>query len=125
MWTLIQKDASRACFRYIVSSSMPVRFCNMECVEPMRNDDMAVVWTFAGSLITVKLLTSLLILYHFPSWHTLVLVLALSVVWFVPPFYYFSRHSQGHFRLLRGRARRNELLRQEWEVDEPAVRNRS
>lgn len=84
----------------------------------MTNNDMAVVWTFVGSLITVKLLTSLLILYYFPSWHTLVLVLALSVVWFVPPFYYFTRHSRNRYRLLRVRLRRNELLRQEWEVEE-------
>lgn len=84
----------------------------------MSNKDMAVVWTFAGSLITVKLVTSLMILYYFPSWHTLVLVVALSVVWFVPPVYYFTHYSRSNFRLVRARVRRQELLRQEWEVEE-------
>lgn len=91
----------------------------------MTNNDMAVVWTFVGSLMTVKLLTSLLILYHFPSWHTLMLVVALSVAWFVPPIWYFSRHSQSRYRLLRARVRRNELLRQEWEVEETRAGHRS
>ena len=84
----------------------------------MTNNDMAVVWTFVGALATVKLLTSIMILYYFPSWHTLVLVLALSVVWLIPPIYYFTRNPRGRYRLLRARARRNELLRQEWEVEE-------
>ncbi|CAN5164513.1 hypothetical protein BH24CHL1_BH24CHL1_19860 [soil metagenome] len=91
----------------------------------MTNNDMAVVWTFVGSLATVKLLTSIMILYYFPSWHTLVLVLALSVVWIVPPFYYFTRHSRGRYRLLRARVRRNELLRQEWEVEETQPQSRA
>lgn len=85
----------------------------------MTNKDMSVVWAFVGSLATVKLLTSIMILYYFPSWHTLILVLALSVVWIVPPIYYFTRNPRGRYRLLRARVRRNELLRQEWEVEEP------
>lgn len=84
----------------------------------MSKGDKQVVWAFVGSLFAVKFLTSLLVLYYFPSWHTLLIVVALSFFWFVPPIYYFSTHSKGHIRLLKARARRKELLRQEWDVEE-------
>lgn len=90
----------------------------------MNKNDMAIVWTFIGSLVTLKLLTSIMILYFFPSWHTVLLVVVLSVVWFVPPVYYLTRHSQGRFRLIRARVRRNELLRQEWNVEETTTTRR-
>lgn len=90
----------------------------MDGIALMTNNDMSVVWAFVGSLATVKLVTSIMILYYFPSWHTLILVLALSVVWIVAPLYYISRNPRGRYRLLRARVRRNELLRQEWDVEE-------
>ncbi len=90
----------------------------------MTDDDMAVLWTFVGSLVAVKLITSLLILYHFPSWHSVMLVVMLSVIWFVPPLYYLVRNPRARYRLLRARARRHKLLRQEWEVEEPQHRHR-
>jgi hypothetical protein len=90
----------------------------------MSHDDKTVVWTFVGSLVTVKLVTSVVILFYFPSWHTLLLVVALSVAWFLPPLLYLMSRSPGKYRLLRGRARRRELLRQEWNVEERTPRNK-
>jgi hypothetical protein len=84
----------------------------------MSKEDQTVVWAFVGSLLTVKLVTSILVLYYFPSWHTLVLVVAFSVLWFVPPIAYFGIHSQRRYRLVKVRLRRKELLRQEWETEE-------
>jgi hypothetical protein len=86
---------------------------------------MAVVWTFVGSLAALKFLTSIMILYYFPSWHTLVLVLALSVAWIVLPFYYIARNPRSRYRLLRARVRRNELLRQEWDVEGSETRRQA
>lgn len=87
-------------------------------------EDRAVVWAFVGSLVTVKLVTSIMILYYFPSWHTLLLVVALSIVWFLPPIFYLGMHSKAHARLVRARMRRRELLRQEWDVGEESHKSR-
>jgi hypothetical protein len=93
-------------------------------MNAVSHEDKTVVWTFVGSLITVKLVTSVVILYYFPSWHTLLLVGALSVAWFLPPVMYLMSKSPGRYRLLRARARRRELVRQEWNVEERTPSNR-
>jgi hypothetical protein len=94
----------------------------------MSKEDKTVVWAFVGSLATVKLLTSILILYYFPSWHTLGLVVILSLFWIAPPLYYLGlyvkRYSDGRYRLIRARRRRKELVRQEWEIEDPKVNRR-
>jgi hypothetical protein len=84
----------------------------------MSKEDKSVVLAFVASLATVKLVTSIMIVYFFPSWHTVMLTVALSLVWFVPPIIYLADRSPGRYRLIRGRMRRQELLRQEWEVEE-------
>lgn len=84
----------------------------------MSKEDRSVIWAFVGSLATVKLVTSIMILYYFPSWHTLLLVVALSIAWFIPPIFYLGIHSRARARLVRARMRRKELLRQEWDIAE-------
>lgn len=84
----------------------------------MTKDDMSVIWAFVASLFMIKIVTSVMIFYIFPSWHTFLLLVLLSVIWFVVPVAYFSRNSRHRFRLLRARARRKQLLQQEWEVEE-------
>ena len=84
----------------------------------MTNEDKSVVWAFVGSLVTIKLFTSVMVLYYFPSWHTLMLVVALSIAWFIPPFFYLGLHTHRRYRLVKVRLRRKELMRQEWDVEE-------
>ena len=91
----------------------------------MTNDDMSVVWSFIGALFAFKFVTSIFILYYFPSWHTVLFLAVLSTAWFVPPIYYLARNPRGRFRLLRARVRRGELLRQEWEVEEHHPQHRA
>lgn len=91
----------------------------------MSDDDRAVLWAYVGALSVFKVVTSIFILYYFPSWHTLLFVIALSVMWFAVPVYYVVRNPRGRYRLFRARIRRNELLRQEWEVEEPSARHRT
>lgn len=91
---------------------------NLIVNQRMTDEDKSVVWAFVGSLMTVKLVTSILILYYFPTWHALVLVVALSLLWFVPPVAYLATTSQMKYRLFKVRLRRKELLRQEWDVGE-------
>lgn len=90
----------------------------------MSNEDKQVVWAFVGSLMTAKLVTSILILYYFPSWHSLMLVVVLSLVWFIPPIAYLGHRSQGRYRLVKTRLRRKQLLRQEWDVGEESHKSR-
>lgn len=90
----------------------------------MSKEDKSVVLAFLYSLVTVKVVTSIMIVYFFPSWHTVMLSVVLSLVWFVPPILYFANLSPGKYRLFKGRMRRAELLRQEWEVEEPTATHR-
>lgn len=80
---------------------------------------------FIGSLATVKLVTSIMIVYYFPSWHTVMLTVVLSIIWFGPPLFYLADRSPGKYRLFRGRMRRKELVRQEWHVEEKTTSHRS
>lgn len=83
----------------------------------MHNEDLTVVWAFAGALFMVKFVTSIMILYYFPSWTTFMLLILLSIAWFIPPLFYLMHNPKGRYRLWRARVRRRELLRQEWHVE--------
>jgi hypothetical protein len=64
-----------------------------------------------------KLVTSLLILYFFPSWHALIVILGLSVPWIIAGVWYSGFYARVRLRLLRMRALRKRLLYEEWHVD--------
>jgi hypothetical protein len=69
-------------------------------------------------LTSFKIITSLLILYFFPSWEAVILVLGLSALWIYIGIWWGGLHSALRLRLVRARIRRNELIRQEWQLDE-------
>ena len=81
------------------------------------DDSRATLIIHIATLGGFKIVTSILILYFFPSWEALVVVLGLSVPWIVAAIWYFGVYSRVHLRLVRVRARRKELVRQEWNVD--------
>jgi Na+-driven multidrug efflux pump len=81
------------------------------------DDGRAVLTAMIMTVVSFKLITSLLIFYFFPSWHTLMFLLALSVSWIIAGVYYGGVYSRVKYRLLRARARRRRLIHQEWHVD--------
>lgn len=64
-----------------------------------------------------KLVTSIMIIWFFPSWEAVLVVLGLSVPWIIAAIWFGGIYSRIRLRLVRVRLRRKELLRQEWHVD--------
>lgn len=85
--------------------------------EPARDDVRATLWGMALTLIGFKIVTSVLILWYFPSWNAVLIVVALSSLWILPLLYLVPRHVSVRQRLWRMRLRRRELVRQEWKVE--------
>lgn len=74
---------------------------------------LAMVWSLAG----FKLIMSIMILWTWPTWHSFVIVLALSVPWVLLFMSWAGLLARMRARLHRARARRAELLAQEWYLD--------
>jgi len=70
-----------------------------------------------ATLGVFKIVTSIMILYFFPSWHALLVVIGLSIPWVLGGCWYAGFYSRIKLRLIRVRARRKKLLYQEWHVD--------
>ncbi len=83
----------------------------------MEDDDRLILLTFVWTLVAFKLITSIMVLFFFPSVEALVVVLALSVPWVIGGFIYFGFYTRVKMRLVRVRARRRKLIYQEWNVD--------
>jgi hypothetical protein len=81
------------------------------------DDERAILTTMIMTVVSFKLITSVMVLYFFPSLHTLILVLALSVMWIVAGAIYGGIYSRVKLRLLRARAKRRHLVYKEWHVD--------
>lgn len=81
------------------------------------DDTRAILIAHIATLGGFKFATSILILYFFPSWHALIMILALSVPWIVAGCWYFGVYSRVRLRLVRGRMRRGAMVHKEWHVD--------
>jgi hypothetical protein len=68
-------------------------------------------------LVGFKVVTSLLVLVFFPSLETALVVVGLSVMWLLAAGWWAASHARAPARLLRARARRRRLIRQEWRAD--------
>jgi hypothetical protein len=77
----------------------------------------ATIVTHVATIGVFKLVTSILVLYYFPSWHAVSVILAVSVPWIVAGVWYFGLYTRIRVRLVRGRMRRRALMHQEWHVD--------
>lgn len=81
------------------------------------DDSRTALITQIATFGAFKVVTSVLILWFFPSWEALLVVLGLSVPWIIGAVWYFGIASTVRLRLIRVRAKRKELLRQEWRLD--------
>uniref|UniRef100_A0A831T6Z3 Uncharacterized protein n=1 Tax=Thermorudis peleae TaxID=1382356 RepID=A0A831T6Z3_9BACT len=75
------------------------------------------IW-FIGILVAFKLWTVLLIVIYSSRWETVQFLLANHVLWFVSGAVLLWGPALFWARLLRLRARRRELIRSEWEVED-------
>lgn len=99
----------------IVGKPPPARTTRVR--EPAGEDVRATLWGMALTLIGFKIVTSVLILWYFPSWNALFIVIALSSLWFLPLAYLVPRHVSIRQRIWRMRLKRRELMHQEWNID--------
>lgn len=91
----------------------------------MDDETRSVLIAQVVTLGVFKIVTSILILFYFPSWHALIVILALSVPWIAAGVWYGGVVSRVKMRLMRGRMRRKQLLHQEWNLDTPKTTKRS
>ena len=91
--------------------------CRRRYTCTMDDDSRTILIAHIATLGGFKVVTSVLILYYFPSWEAVLIVCGLSVPWFVAAIWYFGLVTRVRLRLMRVRARRAQLLHQEWNVD--------
>ena len=83
----------------------------------MDDDARTVLIAHIATFVGFKIVTSILIIYYFPSWGAVLVVAGLSVPWVVAAIWYFGLISHIKLRLIRVRAKRKRLIHQEWNVD--------
>lgn len=66
----------------------------------------------------VKLLASIITLYHWPNWYTVLAIAALSIPWILAGLYFLGRSGWLRYRFWQYRHLRRRLLHEEWNVDE-------
>lgn len=82
----------------------------------MEEIDRAVIrWTI-WTILGFKIVTSLMVLWVFPSWGAVGLVSALSVPWFVAGALWLRRWIERAMLRRRIRARRAQLIASEWDA---------
>lgn len=79
-------------------------------------------WVFFGILLGFKLWTLLLVLIVAATWDTVEFILATHVLWITVGAFLLWAPVLFWVRLMRVRARRRELLRAEWEVEDTPAR---
>ena len=85
--------------------------------SPGHDDVRTTLIGMAIAVIMFKVVTSVMIIWFFPSWQAVALVVALNTLWFVPVLYYVPRHAHIRYRLWNVRLRRKQLLAEEWRMD--------
>ena len=86
------------------------------------DDDRASVWAFVWTLFAFKLATVALMLYHQRSAVSDAVIVATTWYWFPLLGVLATAPIAFHIRLRKARARREELLRSEWMLDEDEAR---
>jgi hypothetical protein len=81
-------------------------------------DDRRAMYAYFGILLGFKIFTLIVILWLTSSWQAVVFVVASHVMWLAIGAILIAGPATFWARLLRGRAKRQHLLRQEWHVEE-------
>jgi len=82
------------------------------------DDDRRAMYAYFGILIAFKIFTLIVILWLTASWQSAVFLIASHVLWIAVALVIFAGPAAFWARLMRGRAKRRQLIRQEWHVEE-------
>lgn len=66
----------------------------------------------------VKLFASILTLYHWPNWYTVLAIIVLSIPWVIGGAWYLGRSGWFRYRYWQYRHLRRRLIHEEWNVGE-------
>ncbi|MGH2364210.1 MAG: hypothetical protein ACRDGF_01645 [Chloroflexota bacterium] len=76
--------------------------------------EKAAMWTYVGVLVAFKIVTAIFILYYTHAFAVIAILLLLHLPWVVGAIALFGAPGTYWLRLVRVRARRKELIRQEF-----------
>lgn len=93
------------------------RRCRLEIMET--EDDRRAMYAYIGILLAFKIFTLIVILWLTSSWEAVVFVVASHVLWLTVGAILIAGPATFWARLVRVRARRRQLVHQEWHVEEP------
>jgi hypothetical protein len=79
----------------------------------------AAMWTYIGVLVGFKVVTACFILYFTHAFGFWAIMVALHIPWIGGALILAGAPSAAYWRLVKMRARRAELIRQEWNVRPP------
>ena len=82
-------------------------------------DDRRAMYAYIGILLAFKIFTLIVILWLTSSWEAVVFVVASHVLWLTVGAILIAGPATFWARLVRVRARRRQLVHQEWHVEEP------
>ena len=90
--------------------------------DPEAVDDAgrAAMWTYIWVMVGFKIVTAAFLLWYTHAFYTVAVLLALHIPWMVGALVLVAVPGAFWFRLIKVRARRAELIRQEFEVAPPA-----
>ncbi len=74
----------------------------------------AAIWTLIGIAVAFKVVTSIVIFMMQPSAPSAAFLIGMHWLWFVAPFVILGLPSLFWFRLMRVRAKRRQLILEEW-----------
>jgi small-conductance mechanosensitive channel len=79
----------------------------------------AAMWTYIWVMVGFKVVTAAFLLYYTHAFYTWAVLIALHIPWVVGIFVFGLLPGALYWRMVKVRARRAELLRQEFEVEPP------
>ncbi len=84
----------------------------------------AAMWTYIGVLVGFKVVTACFILYFTHAFGFWAIMVALHIPWIAAALILAGAPGAAYWRLVKMRARRAELIRQEWNVHPPEQESR-
>jgi len=79
----------------------------------------AAMWTYIWVMVGFKVVTGIFLLWYTRTFYTWAVLIALHIPWVVGILVFGLLPGAMYWRMVRVRARRAELLRQEFHVEEP------
>lgn len=85
----------------------------------MEGEGRAAMWTYIWVMVGFKVITAIMLLYFTHELGAILILIALHIPWIIGAAVLLGAPSAAYYRLVKVRARRDELIRQEFNVGPP------